>query len=241
MTWCSPWVRQRTTDFSSRQVECDNIHPGRRLLSKRSLSTKPSIVSRIGFRCLASSRYSSLRPSTGRTSKITENIGFSLFVSGRRRRDVAAEQEIDAFLPKCRPHRFQMHQMGATANLDVTLFRRLSKGIEQPFRVVVQHQPVPLTTDDGDRRADQRRIIGQMAVPRLDDLAERTERGLGARGIARAALRVAVEIALRPFLEMSPRQNRPLVRGDVLDKPVPLILRSHDPPCRKESRRLVAP
>ena len=51
-----PTVRHLTTDFSSRQVECDRIQPRRRVLSKRSLSMKPSISSRIGFKPFARSR-----------------------------------------------------------------------------------------------------------------------------------------------------------------------------------------
>jgi len=42
--------------FSSRQVECDRIQPRRRVLSKRWLSMKPSISSRIGYKPFARSR-----------------------------------------------------------------------------------------------------------------------------------------------------------------------------------------
>src|SRR5262249_39416003 len=76
--WCSAVVRQRTTDFSSRHVECERIQPGLLLLSKRSLSTKPSIFDRIGLRLLARARYSSKRSFLGKTWKITENIRITL-------------------------------------------------------------------------------------------------------------------------------------------------------------------
>src|ERR1700677_3270421 len=71
-------MRHRTTAFSSRHVESDSIHPSRRLLSNRSLSIKPSIDSRIGFRCRASARYSSFLPVAGCTSKTTTNMRLSL-------------------------------------------------------------------------------------------------------------------------------------------------------------------
>ena len=45
-----------------------------------------------------------------------------------------AVQEIDAFPPKRRAHRFEVHQMGATANLDVALYGRLRERVEEPPR-----------------------------------------------------------------------------------------------------------
>src|SRR5260370_19198965 len=163
-TWCSPSERQRTTDFSSRQVEWDSTHPGLSWLSRRSLSTKPSIDSRIGFKCLARPRYSSFFPWLGSTSKITENIMFPFLAgSGGDGRDIVAPQEADTFAPKRRAHGFEMHQVGAAADLDVALCRRLRERIEQPTGVVIQHQPVPFAADDRDRRADLRRIVGELA------------------------------------------------------------------------------
>ena len=49
-------VRQRMTDFSSRQVERDSTRPAMRSLLKRSLSRKPSIRSSSGRRSRAVSR-----------------------------------------------------------------------------------------------------------------------------------------------------------------------------------------
>ena len=127
------------------------------------------------------------------------------------------------------------------ADLDVALYRRLGERVEQPARIVIPHQPVPFAADDRDRRADLRRVIGELAVPGLDDLAERAERRLDPGGIARAALGIAVEIALAPVLEMKARQHRRLVRRNIFDEALPLILRGHDAPGRKRGRRLIAP
>src|ERR1700761_245908 len=118
-----------------------------------------------------------------------------------------------------------MHQMGTAADLDIALDRRLSKGVEEPACVVIQHQAIPFAPDDGDRRTDQGRVVGQPPMPRLDDLAEWTERNLDAHWIAQAAFRIAVEIVLAPCCEMNPRKNRWLVRRNVFDEPVPLIFR----------------
>jgi hypothetical protein len=46
-------VRQRTTAFSSRQIDSDSTQPCRRRLEKRSLSMNPSIRSNSGRSDLA--------------------------------------------------------------------------------------------------------------------------------------------------------------------------------------------
>src|SRR5437868_2861339 len=96
--------------------------------------------------------------------------------------------------------------------------------------IVIEHKPIPLSADDSDRRPDQCRIVGEVAVPCLDDLAERAERGLDACGRARATLWIAIQIALTPFFEVNPRQDRGLMRRDVFDESVPLIFRRYDAP-----------
>jgi hypothetical protein len=62
-----------------------------------------------------------------------------------------AKEKIDAFLPERSAHRFEMHQMRSAANFDVPLRRCLREGVEEPLRVIVEHQAIPLSADDGDR------------------------------------------------------------------------------------------
>src|SRR5882757_9531991 len=107
--------------------------------------------------------------------------------SGGNWGDIVAVQEVDTFAPKRLAHGFEMHQMGAAADLDIAFAGRLSEGVEQPARVVIRHQPVPFAADNRNRRTDLRRIVGELAVPGLDDLAERTERRLDPKRIAGTA------------------------------------------------------
>ena len=58
---------------------------------------------------------------------------------------------------------------------------------------------------------------------------------------ARAAVRIAVEIEFAPLLEMNPRQHRRRVGWNILDKPIPLVLRGYDAPGREGRWILVAP
>jgi hypothetical protein len=102
-------------------------------------------------------------------------------LSGGDRCDIVALQEADTLAPQRQPHRFQMHQVGAAADLDVALDRRMREGVEQPARVLIRYQPVPFAPDDRDRRAQLRRIVGELAVP-----METSRR-------ARKALRAAAE------------------------------------------------
>ena len=57
---------------------------------------------------------------------------------------VVAAQEVDAFAPQRRAHRFEMHQMGAAADLDVALDRRLRERVEQPARVIIAGSARPI-------------------------------------------------------------------------------------------------
>jgi hypothetical protein len=141
-------------------------------------------------------------------------------------------EEGDAFLPESEAHHFQMHQMGAAFYLDIALHSRLGECVEQPIGVIIRDQSVPLSADDRNWRPDQRRVAGKVAVPSSDDLAEGAKRRLDARGIARSALRIAVQILLDPLVEMNSRKNRRLMGGNIFDKPIPLIFRCYDPPCR---------
>src|SRR6185312_17312678 len=103
----------------------------------------------------------------------------------------------------------------------------------------VPDQPVPFAPDDRNRRTDVRGIVGELAVPGLDDLRKRAERRLDAGGVSRAAFWIAVEVAHTPVLEMTPRQHRSLVRRHVLDEALPLVLRRDDAPGREGRRRLI--
>src|SRR5262249_44735464 len=115
-----------------------------------------------------------------------------------------------------------MHQVRGAPDLDVTLQRRLREGVDQPPRVGVADQPVPLAANDRDRYAHLCWIVRELPVPRLDDIAERPERYLDAGRIARPAGRVAVQVGLAPLLEMNPRQHRWLAVGHIFDEALPL-------------------
>src|SRR4051812_219298 len=108
-----------------------------------------------------------------------------------------------------------MHQMGAAADLDVAFAGRLREGVEQPMGVVIQHQPVPCAANDRNRRTDLSRVIGKLAVPGLDDLAERAERRFDTSRVARAAFWITIEIALFPFVEIRKCCSRPSSSGAV--------------------------
>src|SRR6516162_7007007 len=98
-----------------------------------------------------------------------------------------------------------MHQMSAAADFDVAFDRGLAEGIKQPARILVRHQPIPLAADDRSGHTYLSGIVAKLAVPGPNDLAERAERRFNARRITRAALRIAVEIAFAPFVEMHAR------------------------------------
>src|SRR5262249_52939410 len=123
----------------------------------------------------------------------------------RHRRAVAAEQEADALTVERVAHRLEMHQMGCAANLDVALDRRRREGIEQPTRVLVRDHAIPFAANDCDRRVNKGRIVGELAVPGMDDVVERPGRNLDADRVVPAAVRIAVEVALAPRLEMRAR------------------------------------
>src|SRR5262245_55208332 len=109
----------------------------------------------------------------------------------RQRGLVLAVQEGDAFAVECIAHRLQMHQVGAAADLDVALDRRGLESIEQPRRIGVGNEPVPLAADDRDRRLHTAWIISQLAVPGAQDVDERAGRNLDPSRLAAAALAVA--------------------------------------------------
>jgi hypothetical protein len=92
--------------------------------------------------------------------------------------------------------------MCAAADFDVAFDGRSGKGIEQPTRVVVRHQPIPFAADDCDRTADSTGVIAEPAMPGLDDIAERAKRRLHACRRTCTALGIAVEVALAPFVEV---------------------------------------
>lgn len=57
-------------------------------------------------------------------------------------------------------------QVRPTANFDVSLIRGARKRIEQPTRILVWHETVPLSANDGDGCSHAGRVIGQHALPR---------------------------------------------------------------------------
>src|SRR6201989_1931976 len=109
------------------------------------------------------------------------------------------------------PSLLQMHQMPAAAELDVALQRRTAYRTKQPFRILIRAQAVPLTAQNRDRRADQRRVIGERPRPGFADLLQWPGRHLHRWRVACPALRVAVEIPLRPISEVAIEEDRGLV------------------------------
>src|SRR5262249_28160283 len=131
--------------------------------------------------------------------------------------------------------------MGRATDLDIALDRRRREGIEQPARVLVGDHAVPFATNDRDRRLNERRIVGELAMPGMDDVVKRPGRDLHADRIVPAAVRIAVEVALAPSVEMRARKHRRLLRRYVLRKARPLRLERHDLPGRRAWRLFVAP
>src|ERR1039457_1244033 len=129
-----------------------------------------------------------------------------------------------------------MHEVRTPADLDVALDGRSVEGVKQPLRVGVGDQVVPFSTNDFYRRFDQRGIIRQMAGLRFGDLLHRAARNLytSGRTAARnlytsgrtaAALRVRSQIRWPPFVKVLPRENRRFSRRNILNKPIPLLLK----------------
>ena len=126
---------------------------------------------------------------------------------------VIGHQEGDAFTIEGIAHGFQMHQMCGPADLDVAFDRRSSESVEQPARVLIRDKSIPFAADDRDRRLHQSRIIGEIAVPGVQDIGKRPGRSLHSGRVATATVGIGVEIALAPFVEVRARQNRPFVRA----------------------------
>src|SRR5215471_11249226 len=106
-----------------------------------------------------------------------------------------------------------MHEMRAAADLDVALVRRRGEGVEQPARVRIGAVGVPFAADDRDWRADETWLVGEFAGPGVENVLKRAARHLDGGGRAAAAVRIDVEIALAPLLEVTPVQDRRRVLG----------------------------
>jgi hypothetical protein len=133
-----------------------------------------------------------------------------------------------------------MHEMSTAADLYVALYRGGSERVKQPPRVLVGNESVPLAPDDRDGRLDERGLITELTMPSMDNVGERSRGNLYAYGIMAPAACVRVEVQFSPFVEVGPGKNRSFEGGKVLDKPIPLIFESNDPPRRRCRGSLVA-
>src|SRR5215470_11447153 len=102
----------------------------------------------------------------------------------RYRRLVAALQEGDALAIKRKAHGFKMHQMGAAADLDVALDGRGGERVEQPARIRVGDEAIPVAADECDRRRHPGGIVRQLAMPRREDVGDRAGRDPDAGRVA---------------------------------------------------------
>src|SRR5437868_15299275 len=101
-----------------------------------------------------------------------------------------------------------MHQVRASADLDVALIGRGSESIEQPAGVLIRDEPVPLAANDSDRRLHLRWIAGKLPAPSVYNVNERACRDFHTCWTARVIFRISVELALTPFSAMYARQNQ---------------------------------
>lgn len=138
------------------------------------------------------------------------------------------------------PHRLEMHQVRAAADLDVALVGRGGERVEQPACVGIGDKPVPGAADDRDRGAHRARIVGKIAMPGGENVGEWTGRDLDAGRIASSRRGVAVEIALAPIHEVRVAEYRRLARRHVLDEARPLIGEGDKAPRWGRRRLLVA-
>ena len=115
---------------------------------------------------------------------------------------VIAHQEGDTLAVERVAHRLEMHQMRGPADLDVALDGRSGEGVEQPSCVLVANEPIPFAANDRDRRLYQGRIVGEIAVPGVQNVSERTGRSFHPGWVSIPTVGIAVEIALGPFVEV---------------------------------------
>src|SRR5512132_1792519 len=126
----------------------------------------------------------------------------SLRVELPHRGFVIARQEGDALAVEGVAHRFEMHQVRGPADLDVALDGRSGESVEQPSRALVANETVPFAAKDRDRRLDQSRGVGEIAVPGVQNVGEWAGRSFHPGRISIPTVGIAVEIALAPFVEM---------------------------------------
>lgn len=132
-----------------------------------------------------------------------------------------------------------MHEMRGAPDLDVASHGRTRERIDEPARIAIGDEGIPLAANDLNRRWNASRIVGQAAMPGRHDIGERSRRNLHAARFSRAAFRVAAEIQLRPLVEVSGRENERFTGRDVLDEAIPLGLFADQLPCGQRRRRSV--
>src|ERR1700677_3844784 len=134
-----------------------------------------------------------------------------------------------------------MHQMRSATNLDVTFDRGGFEGIEQPARVLVRDDAVPLASDQGDRCLHQSRVVTKLTVPRTQDVVEGPRRDFDSCRIPNSAAIIAVEIVGGPLIKVFSRQDGRLPWRYILDEPRPLVFHRDNPPGWARRSQFVTP
>ena len=123
--------------------------------------------------------------------------------------------------------------MRCAADLDVAPDPGGGECVEQPARVSIGAHSVPFASDDRDRRLNAARIIGELAGPSVVNVLKRAARHLYRRRYACPALRIDIEIAFAPFLEVMPKEDRSLAARNGFGEAFPLVFERDQPPSRQ--------
>jgi hypothetical protein len=114
--------------------------------------------------------------------------------------------------------------MRGAADFDVAPHRRGPERVEQPARIPVGAHCIPLAPNDRDRRADEARVIGELAGPGVINVLKRPARDLHRRRRTGSAVWVDIEVAFAPLIEMTAQQDRRFTGRNRLGEAAPLIL-----------------
>src|SRR2546430_15941113 len=114
---------------------------------------------------------------------MTANIVSSPCVEGRsadraRGGTVAAGEESLRLAVERIAVLLEMHEMRRTRDLHVAPQPRCLEGIEQPARIDIAAQAVPLAADDRDGGLHEAGVVGERAGPGVEDVLERPARRL---------------------------------------------------------------
>src|ERR1700722_7702063 len=131
---------------------------------------------------------------------------------------------------------FEVHEMGRVSDLHVAFHGRGFQRIEEPVSIGVGSEAVPFAADNRDRRADEARIVAEVAGAGGSDVLPRPAGRLYTRRQASSALAVRVQVQRSPFLKVALRENRRLFRWYFRGEPIPLVLQGDETPSGKGLR-----